>query len=146
LTVPLIQNEALLVAPTVVTVLGVEPAALVGMLSVIEQLEVGAMLVHVFAVSWNRADKPLSPVSVMATLPSFRIETLVAGAAAPYHTDPRLGAALVSVAVVTGVVLLASKLATRGPDAVSMDTLPGTEPAAVGANCRVTVQELLVAN
>lgn len=144
-TVPLMSNDALLVAPAVVTAFALEPVVDVGMVIVIEHVAVGAMLLQVLFESVNRDDSPVRPVSVMAVLPSLRKLTVVLGAAAPYQTLPRLGGALVNVAVENAVSPLPLSAATRIPDAVSMATAPVRSVAAVGANRTVIVQVPLAA-
>jgi hypothetical protein len=122
LTAPLTVNEALAVAPAVVTALGMEAAVEVGIAIVMVHDAAGATPVQVLAESWNREDNPLKPLSVMLTLPSLRSVTLALGAAAPYQALPRSGATLVRVATVPVSVpaTLAAALPLVAPAAVSV--------------------------
>ena len=97
-TRPEMLNDALTVAPTVVTGSGPEPVALVGMLTAIAQLAPGAMAEQLFEVTAKIGMSPLSPLRVIAESPSLRKVTAVAGAAAPYQATPRSGAAPTNVA------------------------------------------------
>src|SRR5262245_41094163 len=135
-------NDALELAPTVVTALGPDPATLVPIRTVIAHVAPTATFEHVLAVTLKSALNPERPLKVIGVLPSLRKVTLVVGAGdAPYQRVPRFGAALVSVATLakavtlTGFVFTTNTSASAVPMLASQFGTPAHVPPAPSPPC-----------